>query len=170
MPTTKANPEPIEQLRARIQAEPIEAPFPGAPWRTGRDLAEVIDEVRNAHSDLHASGVGYSPRWGWKWEAGAMARHRADMTTAGNVAAFEASLRFLSHAGRQFARPRVNRKRTSYSWKHAAERVMGVYVPNGMLIAAAYALGFTVEVNRDSPNPYINLAEKAVELDPQRGM
>lgn len=160
---------PLLTLRARIQAEPIEASFADAPWRLGRDLAEVVDEVRRAHPDLHEAGVGYSPGWGWKWEPGALERHRADMTTPGNVEAFEGAIRFLSHTGREFARPRVNRKRTSYSWKHVAERVMGVYVPNGMLIAAAYALGFTVEVNRDSPNPYINLAEKAVELDPLRG-
>lgn len=162
-------PETVEQLRARIQAEPIKSVREKAPWRPGRDFAEVIDEVRKAHPDLHANGLGYSPKWGWKWGPGDQDRAWAEMTEPGNIAAFSAALRFLSHAGRRFPQARVNSKRTSYSWKHVAERVMGVYISNGMLIAAAYALGFTVAPN-DTPNPCINLGDKAANLDPQRGL
>lgn len=161
--------ETVEQLRARILAEPIESLRVEAPWRPGRDFAEVIDEVRNAHPDLHVAGVGYDRQWGWKWKPGDQDRARAEMTEPGNVEAFERALQFLSHAGRRFPRAKVNDKRTSYSWKHVAERVMGGYVPNGMLVAAAYALGFEVKTNH-SPNPCINLGEKAADLDPERGL
>jgi hypothetical protein len=44
---------------------------------------------------------------------------------------------------------------------------MGIYIQAGMLVAAAYALGFTVAKN-DSPNPCINLGDKAIDLDPRR--
>lgn len=164
-----STPETVEQLRARILAEPIKSISGTAPWRPGRDFAEVIAEVRKANPDLHAGGLGYSAKWGWKWGPGDQDRAWAEMTEPGNVAAFSAALSFLSHAGRRFSLAKVNHKRTSYSWKHVAERVMGIYISNGMLIAAAYALGFTVAPN-DTPNPCINLGEKATLLDPDRGL
>lgn len=160
---------PLLALRARIQAEPIESVREKAPWRPGRDFAEVIEEVRAAYPDLHANGVGYNRQWGWKWGPGDQDRARVEMTAPGNVEAFEAALRFLSHAGRRFPQAKVNERHTVYLWKHVAERVMGVYIQTGILVAAAYALGFTVAKN-DSPNPCINLGDKAVDLDPKRGL
>lgn len=164
-----AAPETVEKLRARILAEPIQGLTADAPWRSGRDFAEVIAAVRDANPELHTAGVGHDPKWGWKWKPGDMERHRADMTDQGHVEEFERALRFLSYASQRFGQAKVNHKRTSYAWKHVAERVMGAYVSNGMLVAAAYALGFTVAKN-DSPNPCINLGDKAASLDPHGGL
>lgn len=166
----RAGTDPLLALRARILAEPIQPVGSNALWHPALPLVEVIDAVRAAYPDLHENGVGYDPTWGWNWGPGLQDQARAAMTAAGNVEAFGAALRFLSHAGRQFVQARVNGKRTSYSWKHAAERVMGSYVPNGVLIAAAYALGFMVETNKASPNAFINLSEQAIALDPGKGM
>lgn len=163
------SPSAVEDLRARILAEPIRPMSDKALWRDGQDFAEVIAAVRDANPDLHMAGVGHDPKWGWKWKPGDMERHRADMTDQGHVEEFERALRFLSYAGQRFGQAKVNRKRTSYAWKHVAERVMGAYVSNGMLVTAAHALGFTVATN-DSPNPYINLGDKAASLDPHGGL
>jgi hypothetical protein len=168
--TFSAGAETVEQIRARILAEPIKALTPDAPWRTNRDLTEVIAAVRDAYPDLHTKGLGYRSSWGWKWGPGDQDRDRAEMTSAGLVHEFERALRFLSYAGQRFPQAKINHRRTSYSWKHAAERVMGDYISNGMLVAAAYALGFKVAANPDSPNPCINLDEKAALLDPDRGL
>lgn len=158
------------ELRARILAEPIQAMSGKALWRDGQDFAEVIEAVRRAHPDVHVRGVGYDPQWGWKWGAGGLEKARTEMTDAGCIREFERALRFLSHAGHRFRRPAAtNRKRSSYSWKHAAERVMGGYVSNGMLITAAYALGFIVTTEKGSPNAWINLSEEAISLDPGKG-
>lgn len=62
----------------------------------------------------------------------------------------------------------VSRKGTSYGYKHEAERFHNErapgedpYVANGLFIAAALHLGFTVKRDGNSPNAYINIARPA---------
>lgn len=170
-PSDAAESDPTAELRTLILAEPIRPVGGRALWRDGQDFAEAVDAVRQARADVHAYGVGYDRRWGWKWGADGLEKARAEMTGPSSVEQFERAVRFLSYAGHRFRRPAAaNRKRSSYSWKHAAERVMGGYVSNGMLIAAAYALGFLVATEKDSPNAWINLSEEAISLDPGKGM
>ena len=58
----------------------------------------------------------------------------------------------------------LNRRRTSYGWKHVAERWHKArgnpcYVSNGMFIAAALARGFRIERLPSDPNVYLNIPE-----------
>jgi hypothetical protein len=117
---------------------------------------------------LHPSGIGHDPSYGWNWEPHQLERERDGMTGRGLVASFERAARFLSYAS-PFAQTAINRQRTSQSWTSAAERVTGGNVPNGMFLAAAYALGFRVRQIPNTPNAFINLGEGAIEFDPQRG-
>jgi hypothetical protein len=78
---------------------------------------------------------------------------------------FELAWIYLS---RQRKNKSINRRVTSYGLKHRAENLMrefghfrplGNYVSNGMLIAAAYSLGFEVKpIARDSYNAYLNIS------------
>lgn len=77
-----------------------------------------------------------------------------------------AALDFLRNCDR---RKTLNRKRSSYGWKHVAERAMGEYISNDDFIAAARELGFTVRMIPGSPNAYINISEKAVPRRSKRG-
>jgi hypothetical protein len=99
-----------------------------------------------------------------------------------NVAAFNASRHDLLRSAfvKQFVRAieylhtqeksnTVSRKRTSYGYKHAAEDFHRAaashadpYVANGVLIAAAIHLGFTVKRDGASPNAFINIAAPKV--------
>jgi hypothetical protein len=64
------------------------------------------------------------------------------MLSEHGVDEFSRAAEFLFRFGRQKS---VNRKRASYGLKHDAERAAGNYVANGMLIAAALAMGFFAE-------------------------
>jgi hypothetical protein len=57
-----------------------------------------------------------------------------------------------------------NRRFTSYGWKHIAERWAGVYVSNGMFLAACYVAGLAVVPEPDNPNAYINLGDGARQI------
>ena len=54
----------------------------------------------------------------------------------------------------------MNRKRSSYGLKHDAERMSGDYVANGMMIAAALAMGlFRTHPFRFTQRPFQHLFE-----------
>jgi hypothetical protein len=83
---------------------------------------------------------------------------RADMLGQHGVDEFIRAVEFLSKFGR---RKSMNRKRSSYGLKHDAERVAGDYVANGIMIAAALAMGFSAErTQAGSPNAYFNISTK----------
>lgn len=85
-------------------------------------------------------------------------QNRAEMLGKHGVEEYIRAAEFLSKFGR---RQSMNRRRTSYGLKHDAEREAGDYVANGMLIAAALALGFTAErTHAGSPNAYFNISFK----------
>jgi hypothetical protein len=50
---------------------------------------------------------------------------------------------------------------STYGWKHLAENWTGAYVSNGMFIAAAKSLGFTVRQTPGTPNGLMNLGKPA---------
>jgi hypothetical protein len=54
-------------------------------------------------------------------------------------------------------RKTINRSRTSYTWKHMAERDKGMYVTNGEFICAALYLGYKMCKQRGGPNAYFNI-------------
>ena len=157
------------ELQAKVLRQPIRAIHTSAVWGAGRHNAvQAIDTVRRDYPNLHPRGIGFDPAYGWDWQPHQLELEREGMTARGHVAAFERAARFLSYVA-PFAQTAINRKRTSYSWKHAAERLSGGNVPNGMFLAAAYALGFRVRQIPNTPNACINLGEGAIEFDPQRG-
>lgn len=88
---------------------------------------------------------------------------------------FELALIFLSRQDRIRS---PNRKMGSYGLKHRAENLsrrfglfqhLGDYVSNGMLLAAAYAAGFTVTPHGgDSLNASLNISMRTINLS--RGM
>ena len=78
------------------------------------------------------------------------AENRAAMLDDRVADEFVRAAAFLSRFGR---RKTINTKRGSYRLKHDAEKLAGEYVANGMLIAAALALGFTARpTHPGSPN------------------
>lgn len=88
---------------------------------------------------------------------------------------FELAWIYLS---RQAKIKSINRRTGSYGLKHRAENLMrtfghfrplGNYVSNGMLIAAAYALGFEVRpIAPDNYNAYLNIS--MVTVNRSRGL
>jgi hypothetical protein len=83
---------------------------------------------------------------------------RAEMLGEHGVDEFIRAVDFLSKFGQ---RKSMNRKRSSYGLKHDAERAAGDYVANGMMIAAALAMGFSAErTHAGSPNAYFNISSK----------
>jgi len=51
----------------------------------------------------------------------------------------------------------ISRRYGSYALKHWVERASGVYIPNGVFIAAAIHAGYRVERIGDSPNAFFNM-------------
>src|SRR5690606_33807667 len=94
-----------------------------------------------------------------------LAKFRSDMTAQGQVEEFLRAVEFLQ------AMPRTkkpNRRRSSYTWKDIAARWYSQrhpgddsYISNGMLIAAALALGFKVERIDGGPNAWLNIPDSA---------
>ncbi|PZP44563.1 MAG: hypothetical protein DI601_12290 [Azospirillum brasilense] len=97
----------------------------------------------------------------------ATARHaacRAEMTSSRCVAQFLRAARFIEQAPPS---RRINRRRSTYGWKHVAERFHKAmdpsgdcYVGEGMFILAARAMGLMVHVDRHE-DTYVNLSERA---------
>lgn len=84
--------------------------------------------------------------------------NRDEMLGKHGLEEFIRAAEFLSKFGR---RKSMNPKRSSYGLKHDAEREAGDYVANGMLIAAALALGFSAErTHAGWPNAYFNISFK----------
>jgi hypothetical protein len=84
--------------------------------------------------------------------------NRAEMLGEHGIDKFIRAAKFLSKFGQ---RKSMNRKRSSYGLKHDAERAEGDDVANGMLIAAALAMGFSAErTHAGSPNAYFNISSK----------
>jgi hypothetical protein len=83
--------------------------------------------------------------------------NREAMLSDEACAEFAAARDWLQGQGRA---PHINRRSgSSYSLKHEAERCAGRYISNGMLIAAAVALGFRVARKRGGgPNVHLNVA------------
>jgi hypothetical protein len=157
------------ELQAKVLRQPIRAIHTSAVWGPGcDDTVQAIETVRNDYPDLHPRGIGFDPAYGWDWQPYQLDLEREGMTARGHVAAFERAARFLSYVA-PFAQTAINRQRTSDSWKHAAERLTGDYVSNGMFLVAAYALGYRVRQVPNTPNAFINLGEGAIAFDPQRG-
>jgi hypothetical protein len=108
------------------------------------------------------SGFGYRvPRDRGETREEAEARFlasRAEMLGEHGIDEFIRAAKFLSKFGQ---RKSMNRKRSSYGLKHDAERAAGDYVSNGMLIAAALAMGFSAErTHAGSPNAYFNISSR----------
>jgi HNH endonuclease len=60
---------------------------------------------------------------------------------------------------------RLNYERTSYSFKHLFEDILGVYVSHGACIAAAYMSGVPVKrCEKDHAGAYLGIAEEVVGL------
>ena len=53
----------------------------------------------------------------------------------------------------------INKKTTSYGWKHVAEKFAKNYISNGAFIRAAMDEGFKVKHIEGTQNAYINLSE-----------
>jgi hypothetical protein len=84
--------------------------------------------------------------------------NRARMLDDYSVGEFIRAFDFLSRYGR---RKTMNRKSTSYGLKHKAEKLAGEDVSNGMLIAAALAMGFSAQpTDFGSPNAWFNISSK----------
>lgn len=143
------------------------------------DAVGVIEAIAAAHPDLCWTAFGPDPHV-VKREGNpkaVFAKARADMTAPWQVGQFVRAAQFLDQAPR---RKSVHPGRTSYGWKHVAERwhrhqiavrtgvpanrVMDdVYVSDGMLIVAALALGFMVERINGTTNARINISEHAAQ-------
>ena len=97
----------------------------------------------------------------------ATARHaarRAEMTSPRCVAQLLRAARFIEQAPPSRI---VNPRRSTYGWKHVAERFHKAmdpsgdcYVGEGMFILAARAMGLMVHVDRHE-DTYVNLSERA---------
>jgi hypothetical protein len=86
-------------------------------------------------------------------------KSRAEMLDDGAAEEFLRAYAFLAKFGR---RKTINSKMGSYGLKHDAERSMGDYVANGILIAAALAMGYSaVRTHVGSPNAHFNISSKA---------
>jgi hypothetical protein len=131
--------------------------------KRGGELSEIA-AVLALQPELSANGFrAFFPRLSREEEADAFQASRAAMTQARYVEQFARAVTFLSTKQKATT---VSRKRTSYGYKHDAERFHKAadpdgnpYVANGMFIAAALHLGFKIKRDGMSPNAFINIAE-----------
>jgi len=56
----------------------------------------------------------------------------------------------------------INSRWSSYGLKHVVEASMGVYVPNGVFIAAAIGAGYPARFT-DGPNPQFGISERSIQ-------
>ena len=136
--------------------------LPG-PWRPDIETTDrrVVDRIRKAHVDLGPFGF---------WHDGALiTRERFDadrirMTDVDHLAQFRRALAWLLVCVDR--RRDMNRRSTTYGLKHQVEHAIraigerGVYVSNGMFIAAALSLDFRVEVIHGTPNAWTDAHPK----------
>src|SRR5919199_5860204 len=58
----------------------------------------------------------------------------------------------------------LNKKHSSYGYKHVVENWSNVYISNGAFIAAALAAGWHCEItNPNSPNVYLAMSERSLK-------
>jgi hypothetical protein len=135
-------------------------------------LRVQVRAVRDANPRLTHFGFGLYEQHrlsvdAWRLE---MSKSRDEMLSDQGVSEFERACEYLSLLDR-IKTP--NRKHNSYNLKHSAERYhrrhkyaddsVRAYVSNGMLLVAAYHLGFkVVPVSRTSPNAYLNVSSKSL--------
>ncbi|GAA0599212.1 hypothetical protein [Caenispirillum bisanense] len=129
-----------------------------------RQAVQAIEAIRQSVPDLgwHGFGGGVFPR---QTRTKDLAEFRSDMTAPGQVEEFRRAVEFLQAVSRT---KKPNRRRSSYTWKDIAARWYAQrhpgedsYISNGMLIAAALALGFQVIPIDGGPNAWINIADSA---------
>ena len=127
----------------------------------------AIQAVLNREPALSAGGLrSHDRRLSVRENAANFSASREAMLKAGSVEQFVRAVAYLQTKEQSKA---VSRKATSYGYKHDAERYHRAeapgddpYVANGMFIAAALHLGFTVKRDGDnSPNALINIATAA---------
>lgn len=76
-----------------------------------------------------------------------------------NVAKVDATVKWL----RENVQPTkgINKRHTSYGWKHVAEKDIG-YITNGEFIAAGIIAGYPYEIQFGSPNVPFGMSEKSL--------
>jgi len=103
-------------------------------------------------------GMPWEPKRSVEERRATFRENRTAMLGMSSVDEFVRAAEFLSRFGR---RRTINTKQGSYGLKHDAEKFTGDYVANGMLIAAALALGFTAKpTDAGSPNAFFNISSK----------
>ena len=127
----------------------------------------AIEAVRAAYPSLgwHGFGLKNIPAATPKERAATFHVFRREMTELGQMEEFRRACDFLATVRRS---KNINRDLDSYGWKNVAERWCAKrhpgddsYISNGMLIAAALALGFQVIPIDGGPNGWINIADSA---------
>lgn len=123
----------------------------------------AIEAVLAREPDLSANGFRtYDRRRSTQENADSFLASRSKMLEGPYLAQFARAVGYLGTLEKSKT---VSRKATSYGYKHDAERFHEAvdpdgnpYVANGMFIAAALHLGFTVKRDGQSPNAFINIA------------
>lgn len=117
----------------------------------------AIDAVRIRHPLLAWYGFGPRPQDRYEFH-----RHRTVMTEPRQVEQFLRAVEWLEQARRTRT---IRRRRTSYGWKHVAERWHSrrspgrdPYIAEGMFIAAAIHLGFLSSPMRNGTSVWLNIA------------
>lgn len=117
-----------------------------------------LEAVMTKEPALNSIGFGLSNlrRYTAEERNAELAKQREELLL--EVNAFEKVCEWLEKHGE--TRTTINRTMNSYGWKHIVEKEIGVYVSNGVFIAAAIHSGFEYKIAApDSPNAYFNLRE-----------
>lgn len=138
-------------------------PIQRSPYMSGGEFHEaLLKQVLDTYPDLQDFGFGAfdSIRKTTPQIAQEIADGRRVMLESRSLRQFDAASRWLA----QFKKLKhVNPRGTSYGLKHVAEHSID-YVTNGIFIAAAISVGFTVKrVTPDSPNAWFNISSAAWE-------
>ncbi|HSC11194.1 MAG TPA: hypothetical protein VLC97_09495 [Rhodanobacteraceae bacterium] len=119
---------------------------------------EALRRILADHPDLSDYGLGKAVSF--RWTKAQVEEHFAKSreSIAVNIERFRATRDWL----RGIAKIKtINPKRSSYGMKHIAEAEIG-YITNGVFIAAALSLGFTMRRYPGSPNPSFNISERSI--------
>ncbi|WP_433949950.1 hypothetical protein [Brevundimonas bullata] len=134
------------------------------------DLRAAIAAVMDREPELGSRGYRtWDGRLTVRENAETFRLSREEMLKAHSVEEFARAVAFLQT--KEKAR-KVSRKGTSYGYKHEAERFheaqfprSNPYVANGLFIAAALHLDFTVKRDGNGPNGFINIASAPMPRD-----
>jgi len=122
---------------------------------------DQVKAILHAEQDLNANGFRCN---GLSYKVDHDAS-RAEMTCADSLKQFERALEFLQQCVHGKS---VWKGATSYTWKHLAERLRndsGYNISNGIFIAAAIHLGFTIKRIPNSPNCFLNISKESIPED-----